>query len=300
MDTRFQVDSELPIIPVWIALDGFPYHLFQKATLFPKARLITNSLKVDSSIAMGTRPRTVHVCVELDLKNQDLSEYGLETMTKDADNLLFMKVSWNIVIIMSRHNIRVPCSVTWPPPTFNFCKLNMDGSSRGHLGAAKGGGIFRTSMGIPMACFAQSFGFASNIEVESLALLEGIHLYLDKHQSPIIVVTDCQILCDMILGKARVPWSLYAIVSHAKYHMSHSPVQIVHSFKKANTVEDALSRYASSSLELASLALQYGQTSRKMQVAEMQKRRAKILDLGHAVDSTANMLNEDSLLTLGH
>ncbi|KAL3513307.1 hypothetical protein ACH5RR_026024 [Cinchona calisaya] len=112
--------------------------------------------------------------------------------------------SWGITCLPLRHNNRVPCSITWPLPTFSFYKLNTDESSWGNSRAAEGGGIIRTSMGIPMAGFVLCFGFASNIVVESLALLEGIRLYLDEHLSPIIVETDSQILSDMIPGKAQV------------------------------------------------------------------------------------------------
>ncbi|KAL3510075.1 hypothetical protein ACH5RR_029476 [Cinchona calisaya] len=136
--------------------------------------------------------------------------YGKENVTKDASNLLVMKGSQNIVIIVSR-----------------------------------------TSMGIPMVDFALSFGFASNIEAESLAFLGGIRLYLDKHLFPIIVETDSQTLCDMILGKSRVPLPLNAIISRAKYFMSLNVVQIVHSIRKANTIVDALASYASSSRDVA-------------------------------------------------
>ncbi|KAL2457045.1 hypothetical protein Fot_56456 [Forsythia ovata] len=45
-------------------------------------------------------------------------------------------------------------------------------------------------------------------------------------------------------------------------------------------------------------ALRYGRTRRRTQAAEMQKRRAKIPD--PVIDSTTNLLNEGSLLTLSH
>jgi len=47
-------------------------------------------------------------------------------------------------------------------------------------------------------------------------------------------------------------------------------------------------------------ALRYGRTRRRTQAAEMQKRRAKIPDPEHVIDSTTNLLNEGSLLTLSH
>ncbi|KAL3533227.1 hypothetical protein ACH5RR_006748 [Cinchona calisaya] len=103
------------------------------------------------------------------------------------------------------------------------------------------------------AGFALSFGFVSNMEVELLMFLEGIHLCLDKHFAPIVVETDSQILRYMILAKSWVRWSLHAIISHAKYLMSLCSVHIVHIFRVANIVANALARYVSSFSDVALL-----------------------------------------------
>ncbi|KAL3534724.1 hypothetical protein ACH5RR_003185, partial [Cinchona calisaya] len=121
----------------------------------------------------------------------------------------------------------------------------------GNLSATGGGGIVKTLVGNPNTGFAFSFRYCANMEAESLALPEGICLCLDQDCIPALSETDSKILCNMIPGTATIPWTLHATISRAKHLMSLGSFHIVHVFREANTVVDALAKYASSSANLS-------------------------------------------------
>ena len=61
------VDSESPLVPVWISLPYLPIHLFAKGPLFSIARLLGEPLKIDASIASLSRLGVARCCVEVNV-----------------------------------------------------------------------------------------------------------------------------------------------------------------------------------------------------------------------------------------
>ncbi|KAG0475756.1 hypothetical protein HPP92_015442 [Vanilla planifolia] len=66
----FRFDAEPSQVPVWVAFEQLPVHLFNKASLFSIAATLGKPLKVDTATAAMSRPNVAKVCVELDLASQ--------------------------------------------------------------------------------------------------------------------------------------------------------------------------------------------------------------------------------------
>ncbi|KAL3509724.1 hypothetical protein ACH5RR_029125 [Cinchona calisaya] len=88
----FYVDSETPIAPVWITLDGFPFHLFHKDALFSIGRLIGNLLKIDSFIPEGSCLVKARICMEIDLTKPRLGRAYVGNGEKVSGSILNMKI----------------------------------------------------------------------------------------------------------------------------------------------------------------------------------------------------------------
>lgn len=74
---------------------------------------------------------------------------------------------------MSTHRNR---KVTWSPPTGNFVKVNVYGSSYGNPGRARFSGFLRNNCGDWITGFFGFCGLASNLYVELLAIFTGLHV----------------------------------------------------------------------------------------------------------------------------
>ncbi|VFQ85169.1 unnamed protein product [Cuscuta campestris] len=66
----YDAETESPLIPVWVGLEGLPIHLFDSAALYSIANLIGRPLRTDSATRNLTRPSVARVCVELDLSKE--------------------------------------------------------------------------------------------------------------------------------------------------------------------------------------------------------------------------------------
>ena len=88
-------------------------------------------------------------------------------------------------------------SLSWLPPPPGIFKLNFDGASKGNLGRAGYGGIFRTSLGQVHLIFFGCLGWDTNNSVELEGLWQGFNLIHLYNFSPTIVEGDSQILISM-------------------------------------------------------------------------------------------------------
>lgn len=66
----FDAEAESPLLPVWIALEGLPIHLFESTALYSIANLIGRPLCTDTATENLTKPSVARVCVELDLSKE--------------------------------------------------------------------------------------------------------------------------------------------------------------------------------------------------------------------------------------
>ena len=70
--------------------------------------------------------------------------------------------------------------------------------------------IIRNSLGHGVAAAAVFYGEGSNMNAECNALLDGLHLIISHGLglSHIFIESDSQILVQMVLKKAAIPWKL--------------------------------------------------------------------------------------------
>ena len=65
--SKFHVDRESSLVPVWFRLPKLPIHLFAKPCLFHIVSCLGNPLFVDAATSSFIRPNVARVCVEVDL-----------------------------------------------------------------------------------------------------------------------------------------------------------------------------------------------------------------------------------------
>ncbi|VFQ87014.1 unnamed protein product [Cuscuta campestris] len=66
----YDAETESPLIPVWIGLEGLPIHLFDSSALYLIANLIGRPLRTDTATKNLSRPSVARLCVELDLSKE--------------------------------------------------------------------------------------------------------------------------------------------------------------------------------------------------------------------------------------
>ncbi|KAL3534993.1 hypothetical protein ACH5RR_003454 [Cinchona calisaya] len=67
-------------------------------------------------------------------------------------------------------------AVKWDCPPHGCLKLNVDGASKGNPGMAAGGGIIRDHYGQCIRAFSNSYQQQTNLQVEALALVDGLNM----------------------------------------------------------------------------------------------------------------------------
>ena len=60
------------------------------------------------------------------------------------------------------------------PPQMGFIKLNFDSASKGNLGQAGIGDVFRNSQDVVCRVYAMDLGYATNNEAELTSLQQGL------------------------------------------------------------------------------------------------------------------------------
>ena len=96
-------------------------------------------------------------------------------------------------------------SLVWSLPSFPYSKLNVDGSSLGNPGHSGGGGIVRDHHGQVQGIFSTYYGYCTNMEAETRALLEGLQFCLSLGLVRVIVHMDAEQLLKVVLRGASTP-----------------------------------------------------------------------------------------------
>jgi hypothetical protein len=78
---------------------------------------------------------------------------------------------------LRKHPTTTPPASTsqWNPPLERFVKMNFDGASKGNLGQAGYGRVFRNNKGNILRMYGGQMGINTNNVVELQALEEGLH-----------------------------------------------------------------------------------------------------------------------------
>ncbi|KAL3502702.1 hypothetical protein ACH5RR_037151 [Cinchona calisaya] len=150
--------------------------------------------------------------------------------------------------------LRSPVIVQWIAPQEGPFKINVDGSSLS-LRQAGSGWILRDSIGALILVWANSYGLASNIVVETQGLLDGIHHCYYSGFCDIYVESNLKILRKVTTGSLHVPWMIDSFVREICSLMSQGNILLMHIHREYGKVEDKCKRLVTDSDQAKTLAI---------------------------------------------
>nr|XP_027120329.1 uncharacterized protein LOC113737276 [Coffea arabica] len=147
----------------------------------------------------------------------------------DCELLRFIKVS-------PRRG--TPCAVAWEKPPLSLLKLNSDASV--NRGRASGGGLLRDSHGKLIFAFYKEFGDHQVLEAESMALLLGLQLCVQRGFCPSLVEVDSKTLVHLVGSGVIAKWPLCNILRKIRDLLEGFSASLSHIFREANSSADRL------------------------------------------------------------
>ncbi|XP_027099048.2 uncharacterized protein [Coffea arabica] len=126
----------------------------------------------------------------------------------------------------------------WAKPTGQAVKLNTDASVV--RGRSSGGGVVRSAEGNLVFAFYKEFGEKDALSSEALALLEGLRYCQDSNLTGVIAEVDSSTLVHLVSSKMTSSWPLCNTIRHIRSLVAKLGVSLVHTFREANAVADAL------------------------------------------------------------
>lgn len=106
--------------------------------------------------------------------------------------------TWKFAAQLLRKQIWQWADIRWNPPSFNYWKLNTDGSAKGNPGIAGAEGIFRDSDGNRVKGYQHNLGQTTAVIAELWGLLSGLELAWELGCRKLHVELDSEIVCKMV------------------------------------------------------------------------------------------------------
>jgi ribonuclease HI len=142
-------------------------------------------------------------------------------------------------------NPKITQSITikWLLPPSGWAKLNTDGASSGNPGIAGGGGVLRDCRGAWVRGFSRSIGFASSVQAELRALLDGLIMTVELNIPYLEIEMDSLVAVDLILAVHPANVFLRSIVADCRCLLEQfEGVSIKHVYREANVCADLLAK----------------------------------------------------------
>nr|XP_027127722.1 uncharacterized protein LOC113743823 [Coffea arabica] len=127
---------------------------------------------------------------------------------------------------------------SWVKPLGQAVNLNTNASVVS--GRAMGGGVVRSTKGDLVFAFYKEFGEQDILSAEALALQEGLRSCQDNNLLGFVVEVDSSTLVSVVSSKMPSRWPLCNIIRHIQFLVANLGVSLVHTFREANAVADAL------------------------------------------------------------
>lgn len=129
-------------------------------------------------------------------------------------------------------------------PPDPYIKLNTDGSAIGNLGLAGAGGILRNHSGGWISSFSLHLGLASNNMAELAAVRQGLAIAWDRGFKFIQLELDSSVVLTWVIEKnANYPTNMIPLICDFENLMDRDwEVQVLHTYREANTCADALAK----------------------------------------------------------
>nr|XP_027068031.1 uncharacterized protein LOC113693644 [Coffea arabica] len=132
----------------------------------------------------------------------------------------------------------IPCAVAWEKPPLGLLKLNSDASV--NCGRASGGGLLCDSQGKLIFAFYKEFGDQAVLEAESMALLCGLQLCLQRGLCPSLVEVDSKTLVQLVGSGVIAKWPLCNTLRKVRDLLQGFLASFSHIFREANSSADRL------------------------------------------------------------
>ncbi|KAF1878970.1 hypothetical protein Lal_00047642 [Lupinus albus] len=98
--------------------------------------------------------------------------------------------------------------VCWQPPKVGWIKVNSDGAGNGLPGLVGGGGIFRDSNGVLLACFASYLHLQDALFAELFAAMKAIRISYKRGWWNLWLECDSTLVMDIFNSRSKAPWKL--------------------------------------------------------------------------------------------
>lgn len=129
-------------------------------------------------------------------------------------------------------------AVSWDKPPPGSLKLNTDASVMQQVAA--GGRLVRNHQEEVIFAFYQEFSDVDVLAAESLSLLFGLTLCVQRGMDGFAVEVDSAVLVRLIQSNSLAKWPLCNTLRHIRKIVAQASVQISHVFREANGAVDKL------------------------------------------------------------
>ncbi|XP_027118631.2 uncharacterized protein [Coffea arabica] len=133
---------------------------------------------------------------------------------------------------------RTPRAIPWEKLPLGVLKFNSDASV--NQGRAAGRGLLRDYQGKVIFAFYKEFGEQDVLAAESLALLFGLQLCLQRGFRPSLVEVDSKALVQLVVSGAIAKWPLCNILRKVRGLLEGFSASVSHIFREANSSADRL------------------------------------------------------------
>jgi ribonuclease HI len=140
--------------------------------------------------------------------------------------------------------------VIWSPPYEYQVALNVDGSSYGNPGWAGYGGLFRDHEGSWILGFSDPVSFADGLEVELLAIHNGLMLAWDIGYNDVSCRSDCKEALSLIHEPIFRPHKYVGIIDSIKELISRDwNISFVHTYREGNQCADFMAKLGANAMD---------------------------------------------------
>ncbi|CAJ2666519.1 ribonuclease H [Trifolium pratense] len=140
--------------------------------------------------------------------------------------------------------------VIWPRPYKHQVALDVDGSSYGNPGWAGYGGLIRDHEGYWILGFSGPVSFADSIEVELLAIHNGLMLAWDIGYNDVSCRSDCKKALSLIQDPIFPTHKYVGIIVSIKELISRDwAVSFVHIYREANQCADFMAKLGANAMD---------------------------------------------------
>uniref|UniRef100_A0A2N9GX50 CCHC-type domain-containing protein n=1 Tax=Fagus sylvatica TaxID=28930 RepID=A0A2N9GX50_FAGSY len=134
-------------------------------------------------------------------------------------------------------------TIKWLLPPSGWAKLNTDGASSGNPGIAGGGGVLRDCRGAWVRGFSRHIDYASSVQAELRALLDGLLMTVELNIPYLEIEMDSLLAVDLILAVHPANAFLRSIVYDCRCLLEKfEGVSIKHIYREANVCADLLAK----------------------------------------------------------